>query len=134
LATGVAGGGQDSACYDLVFGFENTDVVRRFAEKDMLSNEELIICNNQTSFLPNLSDKTTSVAEEIHNPPPDLITSLTGNRRLMRLLGACYLRATEVVLLVKLGGNEVLSPLVQHSELLYSINFSSLRSAGSSCA
>jgi len=63
-----------------------------------------------TSFSPNLIDKTTSVENELSHII-NLITSFFANW-LSKLGNEVYamlpfIRATEVVLLIKLGGNEV---------------------------
>jgi hypothetical protein len=75
-------------------------------------NFQLDCGDNQTSFLPNFDNKTTSVAGECaYNQPHYLIKThdKQGNNEVMRSLDMCCLRATEVVLLSKLGENEVFS-------------------------
>jgi hypothetical protein len=74
--------------------------------------DAVTFADNQTSFLPNFDNKTTSVAGECtYNRPHYLIKTHDkyGNNELMRLSGMCYLRATEVVLSGKLGKDEVFS-------------------------
>jgi hypothetical protein len=74
--------------------------------------DAVVFADNQTSFLPNFDNKTTSVAGECtYNQPHYLIKThyKHGNNEVMRLSGMCCLRATEVVLSGKLGKDEVFS-------------------------
>jgi hypothetical protein len=91
----------------------------------------------QTSFSPNFNNKTTSVAEkwEYHQPHYliNLINKLSvikqWKNEVMRLLGVCYLRATEVVLSGKSGRNEVsyCTTTINHNNYINHINQSSDR-------